>query len=415
MGFIAAGFTLILGAQILFTILLSAPNGIRIKSPEGVYTLDRTFVVSGDAWMKNGIAGIKVEAAPRAGVGSLVVAAVRDEVTYRGTPLFALSSWSARVELPSDGAWELRASVTGSDGASATSAMRQVRVQIGTAVREFRSWTLEHLIPIVIIALAAVGLGLLARTGKKTSRRGTEESLNAAFRGTPRSCSQPPSRFLPIALVLSAAMWINELLYQLYWFRVGGWSVASALMLQMCGLSILFLPVAFLSESGKSRQFLFDILYFWGIGGAMQALIAPDIGANGFPAYKYFSFFASHGLIITCATVLAMAGNVSITLRSFVRVFVVTNVLLIPMYGLDQLLALIPPYDPGNYFVLGYPPPTGSIVDLFSDLFGPSPRYVLGLELMGLVVFGILYLPWPIARLIRRGRQRRGLTAGEAS
>jgi uncharacterized membrane protein YwaF len=53
-------------------------------------------------------------------------------------------------------------------------------------------------------------------------------------------------------------------------------------MLQMCGLSILFLPVMFLSERQKTRQLLSDILYFWGIGGALQALITLDIGTNGF-------------------------------------------------------------------------------------------------------------------------------------
>ena len=101
---------------------------------------------------------------------------------------------------------------------------------------------------------------------------------------------------------------------------------------------------------------------------------------------------------------MAIAGRVTITLRSFLRALVFTNIVLIPMYGIDQLIGLIPPYDPGNYFVLGYPPPTGSIVDVFADIFGPSPRYVAGLELMGLAVFLVLYVPWPLARLARRLR-----------
>jgi hypothetical integral membrane protein (TIGR02206 family) len=170
----------------------------------------------------------------------------------------------------------------------------------------------------------------------------------------------------------------------------------------MCGLSILLLPLAHFTARPERRQFLFDLLYFWGIGGAIQALISPDIGANGFPAYRYFSFFISHGLIIASTLLLAIAGGVRITPRSLLRAFVVTNLVLLPAWGIDQLLRLVPPYDPGNYFVLGYPPPTGSIVDLFSDLFGPSPRYLVGLELMGLAIFGVLYLPWAIAR---RGRK----------
>ena len=69
-----------------------------------------------------------------------------------------------------------------------------------------------------------------------------------------------------------------------------------------------------------------------------------------------------------------------------------------------MLLRLIPPYDAGNYFVLAYPPPTGSVVDLFADIFGPSPRYVAGLELMGVAVFGLLYLPWPLSRFFAARR-----------
>jgi len=205
-----------------------------------------------------------------------------------------------------------------------------------------------------------------------------------------------------VAVGITIAIWLNEFIYQIYWFSVDGWSVSTALMIQMCGLSILFFPIAFFSESQRVRQFLFDVLYFWGIGGAIQALIAPDIGANSFPDYRYFSFFVSHGLIVTSGIVMSMAGGVRITLRSFLRAAIVTNILLIPIYGIDLAIGLIPPYDPGDYFVLTFPPPTGSIVDLFSDIFGPSPRYVIGLEAMGIAVFAMLYAPWPLARLIRR-------------
>jgi hypothetical integral membrane protein (TIGR02206 family) len=388
---IAAGFLVIIGSQVVYTILLATPDGIRVKSPEGNVTLDRSFVVSGDAWMKQGIERIEVSLARADGSEAVLFPAVRDTVKNKGRVLSTLSTWAARVEVPADGEWVLRAVETGGSGAGQASGTRTVSVRKGAPVREFRSWTPEHLIPIGIIVAGAVALGLFARRGRRTTLGGIEVS----------------SRYRPVAICLILVMWLNEFVYQVYWFRVGAWSVASALMLQMCGLSILFSPVMHLSESPKTRQFMFDILYFWGIGGALQALIAPDISANGFPAYKYFSFFLSHGLIITVAVVMAIAGGVKITWRSLVRVFVFTNLFLVPVYGIDRALALIPPYDAGNYFVLAYPPPSGSIVDLFSDIFGPSPRYVIGLELMGLVVFGILYLPWPLARRLAAARRRR--------
>ena len=382
---VAAGLLLILGGQVVYTVLLSSPAGIRIRSPEAAVALDRSFVVSGDAWIRAGIDGIEVTAEPvdAPALAAVSFPAARDMVRSGGKTILVLSTWSIRVDLPADGRWRIDASAVGTDGSTVRSAARTLTIRAGTLPREFRSWTTEHFIPIAAIVIASIGLGLLAR------RRGR-------LQPTGRS-----ARFDAIALVLSLVMWANEFVYQLYWFRIGGWSPATALMLQMCGLSILLLPVMLFAESERVRQFLFDVLYFWGIGGALQALIAPDIGSNGFPAYRYFSFFLSHGLIIASTLVMAMAGGLRITLRSLVRAFVVTNILLVPVYGIDQLLRLIPPYDPGNYFVLGYPPPTGSIVDVFAEIFGPSPRYVVGLELMGLAVFGILYLPWPLARLIK--------------
>jgi hypothetical integral membrane protein (TIGR02206 family) len=400
---VTAGIVIILGTQLAFAIVLCTPRGIRIRSPEGAVPLGRSFVVAGDAWAPKaalgapgGIRSIKVEAVAvdMPGTPSVVVEAVRDVVRYQKRVLFPLSSWSASVQLPSDGTWNLRAVAEATDGGRITTTERSLLIEPDAPVREFRSWTPAHLIPLACIAVGSVALALFARRGRKSSPDGIGGGIGA----TPR--------FTLVASVCVAVMWANELAYQLYWFLVGGWSVPSALMLQMCGLSILCLPVMMFAATQRVRQAMFDVLYFWAIGGAIQALIAPDIGPNGFPAFKYFAFFVSHGLIIACAVLMAIAGGVRITGRSFLRALVATNLLLIPIYGIDQALALIPPYDPGNYFVLGYPPPTGSIVDLFSEWFGPAPRYFIGLELMGLVVFLVLYLPWPIARALSRRAAR---------
>jgi uncharacterized membrane protein YwaF len=56
----------------------------------------------------------------------------------------------------------------------------------------------------------------------------------------------------------------------------------------------------------------------------------------------------------------------------------------------------------GNYFIMGYPPPTGSVIDVFAAMFGPAPWYLAGLTLMGIALLGVLYLPYPVRRLIRR-------------
>jgi hypothetical protein len=53
------------------------------------------------------------------------------------------------------------------------------------------------------------------------------------------------------------------------------------------------------------------------LAGAMQAVLTPDLGASGFPSYRYFSFFVSHGFIVACVAALIASGSIRISLRSF--------------------------------------------------------------------------------------------------
>jgi hypothetical integral membrane protein (TIGR02206 family) len=304
-------------------------------------------------------------------------------VKYRGVTAFFISSWHAAIELPAEGAWRVSATAIGTDGTRVSTAPRTVTVDDAARVREFRLWTPEHLVPLALLLAAWIALPLVVR-------RANDPRLNAR-----------------VAVALTLILWVDEIVYQVYWFGIGAWSTPAALMLQMCGLSILLIPVMFATGSGRARRFLFEILYFWGLGGAVQALFAPDIGFHGFPEMKYLGYFVSHGTIILSMLFAVAAYRIQLTWKSLVRVVVVTNLAVAAAYGVDQLLRLIPPYEPGNYFVMGYPVPQGSVVDLFAAWFGPSPRYLVGLELMGMVVFCLLWLPYPIARLVRRRREAR--------
>lgn len=67
--------------------------------------------------------------------------------------------------------------------------------------------------------------------------------------------------------------------------------------------------------------------------------------------------------------------------------------------------ALFPPYELGNYFIMGYPPPTGSIIDVFASIFGPAPRYLVGLEIMGAGVLAVITLPYWVRWLAGKWRR----------
>ena len=133
---VAAGFALILGAQCVFTVILSTPSGVRIHSPQPGFLLDRSFVVSGDAWARSpGVAGVRVEAVPadQRASGLLSFAASRDAVKSRGAVLYLLSSWSVKITLPSDGSWELRGVAVDANGREIATPPRAVQVRAARA------------------------------------------------------------------------------------------------------------------------------------------------------------------------------------------------------------------------------------------------------------------------------------------
>jgi hypothetical integral membrane protein (TIGR02206 family) len=381
--FLVVGLALLVGVQAISTSLLLSPDGARIQWPEPGSTHGLSFVASGDAWMAPGPAAIselRLEATPmgKAQAALLVFPAERQVVKSGSAALFALPFWSARASLPAEGSWSLRLVAIARDGRRVESAPRRIdATSLGDpSDAGFSSWSAAHLGAIAAILVGALLVAYFAR-------KGGPAWLNKA------------------APFIAAAMWLNELAYQSYWMAVGGWSQSVSLMIQMCGLSIIFIPICLFLKDSPRRRYLADVLYFWGVGGALQAILTPDIGASGFPSYRYFSFFISHGLIIVAVVALVASGSIRIGLRSLSRCILVSNLVLVPVYLVDRLLALVPPYAPGNYFALGYPPPTGSPIDLMVSIFGPSPRYIVGLEIMGILVFVILWLPWGIASRLR--------------
>jgi len=374
---LTAIIAIILGAQAYFTISLLTPDGLRVSYPETGSPSGLSLVVAGDAWMAPGskaIERIEVVAEPVAmpGVAAIRTQASLQWVEDRGRPIYPLPFWSAPMTLGAEGEWIVTATAFAAGGRSVSSKAKRFSAA-AVPPRAFRAWSVSHIAAICVSAAVIAAIAIAAGKGKESFMR----------------------RFIPIYAI---AMLGNEITFQFYWFDAGGWSTTTSLMLHMCGIAILLLPAVMMMRPSLFRDRLSEIIYFWGTGGAVQALIFPDVGAHGFPTFRFFAFFISHCLIIAGSFSLVTSGRLRITIGSLGRHYLATNIFMVPIFFIDRLLASVPPYAPGNYFLLGYPPPQGSIVDLFAQVFGPSPWYVIGFEIMGIGVFGILWLPWALAR-----------------
>ncbi|WP_319559081.1 TIGR02206 family membrane protein [Marispirochaeta sp.] len=364
--------------QISFLLIDAAvPAGLKSSAPRsgGEYAIP--VPIEGVAWYY-GRNDYHVElVASQNGETVLTTEIPREMVSYEKGGSFLLASFRSLINLPGDGEWQLSLFVVSADGSRLKGGDAVIQAGTGRLSGEFRHFSLQH-----YAGLAA--LVLLWFLVIRAARRGTGEQRRR------------------IELILVVSLWLNEIIYQFYWYFTGGWYAGWALMVQMCGLSILILCFVFALPAGKTRQILFELIFFWGIGGALQALLAPDIGYRGFPEYKYFSFFISHGLIIACGTYLVAGRGFRPSLVSVFRVILISNIVVFCAWWINLALEHIPPFQRGNYFVIGFPPPTGSMVDILAKIFGPAPWYAAGLEIMGLALFLTMWLPFGVRGLVKR-------------
>jgi hypothetical integral membrane protein (TIGR02206 family) len=137
-------------------------------------------------------------------------------------------------------------------------------------------------------------------------------------------------------------------------------------------------------------QWSYELAYFWGLGGTVQALLTPDIVAD-FPSIWFLVFFIGHGAVIVSVMFLTLALGMRPWPRSLPRAFFWSNVYLLCAGLVDYL------FD-ANYGYLREKPQRASLL----DYLGPWPIYIGGLEIVGAFAFFLLYSPFLIADSLRQ-------------
>lgn len=185
----------------------------------------------------------------------------------------------------------------------------------------------------------------------------------------------------------------QEVSLNIYRIVMGEWVIATSLPLQLCGLGILMTSYLLITKNEKLFQHIFFVMLI----GATMALITPGIEDRlGFPHYRYFQFFLSHGLIVINFTVLLFVYNwqknirYRLLLNNFASLLVIALVLLI-----------INIITGGNYMYLMGKPGEGTAF----DLFGEWPWYLINIFFFGIpVFFHVFYLPFFIRDYRRQKR-----------
>jgi len=171
-----------------------------------------------------------------------------------------------------------------------------------------------------------------------------------------------------VILVNQAAHWVFRFV------TLGGTAfLREHLPLHVCGVTVLLSVATLLLR----RRLAYELVYFWGLAGAGNAMITPEL-AEGFPDYHFFQYFISHGGIVATAIFTTLGLGMRPTFESLVRAFVLMNVMAVVIAPLNIALD-------ANYMYLCEAPDTAS-----PFLFLPWPWYILWLEGLALAFYKVL-------------------------
>lgn len=184
-----------------------------------------------------------------------------------------------------------------------------------------------------------------------------------------------------VRIFLAVWLVINELSWHAWKFWIGEWTVQEMLPLHLCSIFVVVSAYMLVTRSRGAYEYA----YFLGIGGALQALLTPDAGVYGLPHFRAFQTLIAHGLIITASVYMTLVEGYRPQFRSIGRVMLGANIYMVVIFFLNQWLG-------SNYLFIAHKPATASLLDLLPAW----PWYILYLEVIGLAVCLLLYLPFAL-------------------
>ncbi len=152
---------------------------------------------------------------------------------------------------------------------------------------------------------------------------------------------------------------LSEIALNIWYVVWGEWTVSRSLPLELCSISLILSIVMLCNRSSM----LYQILYFAGICGALQAIVTPSLD-YGFPHFRFYEFFIAHIAIILSPLYMTWVEQYRPSWRSIGWTMLYLNVLAL-IVGIVNLALK------SNYMFLRHKPNTPSVL----DMFGPYPYY----------------------------------------
>jgi hypothetical integral membrane protein (TIGR02206 family) len=180
---------------------------------------------------------------------------------------------------------------------------------------------------------------------------------------------------------LLALIYLCEGSWQIWMWAIGAWTIQGMLPLWLCSVTSWTMPLLLLFR----RRWYFEWVYFMGLMGASMALLTPDLMQYGFPHFRYIEFFTLHGAIIVAIIYMTSVEGFRPRWRSIPRAVIVTDVLWVICAIVNNLIG-------SNYLYTQGKLSTPSLL----DYLGPHPYYLIWMEVIGIALCILLYLPFAL-------------------
>ena len=222
---------------------------------------------------------------------------------------------------------------------------------------EFQPYGLPHLTVIVLTVVLPFALAAIVR---RTKSQRVEKGIICA---------------------LSAVLILNYAVYLVFIRTQGVLDWRQSLPMQMCDWGMFVVIVAM--WTGNQRWF--EVAYFWGIGGTLQAVLTPNLHF-GFPDWRFISFFTSHCGIIVSVIFLMLTRCYRPYPMSLVRAWLWSEFYFVVTIVVDELTRV-------NYGFLLHKPEAFSVLSFLSD---SRPLYLLQMHGVAALFFLALYAPFAV-------------------
>lgn len=180
---------------------------------------------------------------------------------------------------------------------------------------------------------------------------------------------------------LATVLLVNEGAWHVWNLATGQWKMKTMLPLHLCSAMVFTSAAMLLTRSPT----LYEYVYFAGIGGGVQALFTPGLSEHDYPHFCYFQTFTSHGSIVVAALYMTLIEGYRPTKKSMLRVLTGLNLAIIPIAIINKITG-------GNYLYIAHKPEIPTLI----DSLGPWPWYIIPMQLIGVGMVGVLYLPFAL-------------------